>query len=211
MVLHLNAGYSYTRVWACTHLSACTGVGVFVHASMCLCTFPKLIFRHAFLSVASHCLSAISQCSFLCENRQSPRTCTSGNAFFHAHSLFIKLLENTSIWNPACDSSTRRGKRLSRLRAPSPQSPPPVSGPGGLRLSHGTQQEAMPNLLEAGDVLCMKPSLLPLASTPTQGELFLVNSLMALLQYPLAPPFGRGQSAPCGLVILLIICVFHRK
>ena len=143
-MLHLNSGYSYTRVWACARLCPCIRAGVFVRASVCLCTFPKLIFSHAFLSVASHCLSAISQCSFLCENRQSPRTCTSGNAFFHAHSLFIKLLENTSIWNPACDSSTRRGKRLLRLRAPCPQSPPPLSGPGGLRLRHGPHREAEP-------------------------------------------------------------------
>ena len=41
----------------------------------------------------------------------------------------------------------------------------------------------------------MKLSLLPLASAPTQGELFLVDSLTAWLQYPLAPPFGRGQFA----------------
>ena len=126
--------------------------------------------------------------------------------------LFLSsCLRTLPIWNPACDSSTRRGKRLSRLRAPCPQSPPPLLGPGGLRPRHGPQREAVLNLLEAGDVLCMKLSLLPLASAPTQGEVFLVDSLSAWLQYPLAPPFGRGQSAPSGLVIPLVICVFHRK
>ena len=126
--------------------------------------------------------------------------------------LFLSsCLRTLPLWNPACDSSTRRGKRLSRLRALCPQSPAPLSGPGGLRLRHGPQGEAVPNLLEAGDVLCMKLSLLPLASAPTQGEVFLVDSLSAWLQYPLAPPFGRGQSAPSGLVILLIICVFRWK
>ena len=126
--------------------------------------------------------------------------------------LFLSsCLRTLPIWNPACDSSTRRGKRLSRLRAPCPQSPPPLSGPGALRLRHGPQREAVRNLLEAGDVLCMKLSLLPLASTATQGELFRVDSLTAWLQYPLAPPFGRGQSAPSGLVIPLVICVFYRK
>ena len=64
-----------------------------------------------------------------------------------------------------------------------------------LRLRHGPQREAVRNLLEAGDVLCMKLSLLLLASAPTQGEVFLVDSLTAWLQYPLAPPFGRGQFA----------------
>ena len=85
--------------------------------------------------------------------------------------LFLSSCWRTlPIWNPVCDSSTSRGKRLSRLRAPCPQSPPPLSGPGGLWLRHSPQQEAVPNLLEAGDVLCMKLSLLPLASTPTQGN-----------------------------------------
>ena len=120
-------------------------------------------------------------------------------------------LRTLPIWNPACDSSTRRGKRWSRLRALCPQSPAPLSGPGVLRLRHGPQREAVRNLLEAGDVLCMKLSLLLLARAPTQGELFLVDSLSAWLQYPLAPPFGRGQSAPSGLVIPLVICVFYRK
>ena len=113
--------------------------------------------------------------------------------------LFLSsCLRTLPIWNPVCDSSTSRGKRLSRLRAPCPQSPPPLSGPGGLWLRHSPQQEAVPNLLEAGDVLCMKLSLLPLASILTQGELFPVNSLTAWLQYPLAPPFGRGSLLPVG-------------
>ena len=59
--------------------------------------------------------------------------------------LFLSsCLRTLPIWNPACDSSTRRGKRLSRLRAPCPQSPPPLSGPGGLRLRHGPHREAEP-------------------------------------------------------------------
>ena len=38
-------------------------------------------------------------------------------------SLFLSsCLRTLPIWNPACDSSTRRGKRWSRLRAPCPQS-----------------------------------------------------------------------------------------
>ena len=96
-----------------------------------------------------------------------------------------------------------------KVKGPMPQSPPPLSRPGGLRLRHGPHREAEP----PGSWGCALREAL--TSAPCKysdsGELLLVNSLTAWLQYPIAPPFGRGQSAPCGLVILLIICVFHRK
>ena len=60
--------------------------------------------------------------------------------FLLSRSFFLSsCLRTLPIWNPACDSSTRRGKRWSRLRAPCPQSPPPLSGLGGLKLRHCPQ------------------------------------------------------------------------
>ena len=200
----------YTCV-GCARLSPCTRVGVFVHQA-CICVLFQSSFSAMRSSLLRLTVSLPSLSIPFCVKTVNIQELAPLEMPSFTLSLFLSsCLRTLPIWNPACDSSTRRGKRLSRLRALCPQSPPPLSGPGGLRLRHGPQGEAVPNLLEAGDVLCMKLSLLPLASAPTQGELFLVDSLTAWLQYPLAPPFGRGQSAPRALVIPLVICVFYRK
>ena len=210
-MLHLNSGYSYTRVWV-VHGSLHAHVWVCLCGQACICVLFQSSFSAMRSSVLHLPVSLPSLSIPFCVKTVNIQELAPLEMPSFTLILFLSsCLRTLPIWNPACDSSTRRGKRLSRLRALCPQSPAPLSGPGGLRLRHGPQGEAVPNLLEAGDVVCMKLSLLPLASTPTQGELFLVNSLMARLQYPLASPFGRGQSPPNGLVILLIICVFHSK
>ena len=145
------------ELWALIYTCAGMRTSPSMHACGCVCAcncvsayFSKAHFRPC----APLCGISLSLCHllvFLSARKQHLRTCASGNASFTLILFLSSYLRTLPILNPACNSSTRRGKPLSRLRDPCPQSPPPLSGPGGLRLRHSPQREAVPNLLEAGE------------------------------------------------------------
>ena len=120
-MLHLNSGYSYTRVWV-VHGS------LHAHVWACLCVKRVSVYfsRAHFRPCVPLCCISLSLCHLLVflsvwkpsiSKNLHLWKCLLSRSFF-----LSSCLRTLPIWNPACDSSTRRGKRWSRLRAPCPQS-----------------------------------------------------------------------------------------